>query len=106
MVPHLKSTTVLLGAAFFLVFCGAAMAEVRTLRDLLADGFEIKGTSFIAADVLQRAIDPSWQDGVLLTLQSGSQVAFCHGTLASTADAATFVELQCTVSIDAVPVSN
>lgn len=80
-----------------------AMAETTTLRSLLGEGFVVRGTNVISADVIQRAVNNAkWVDDYLMTLQRGNQIAFCHVALGATLDAATFVD-QATCSYSAEP---
>ena len=80
-----------------------ALAETRSFRDLLADGFEIRAADVVTQDVLQRSIDPSWRDGYLVTLQKEGQIAMCHFLLAATNDVTTLMDVLCTVSTSAAP---
>ena len=59
-------------------------APAQTMEQLLGEGFEIKGQSVIPLGVAQRIGDTTWQDGLLVTLQKGSVLAFCHYGLKST----------------------
>jgi hypothetical protein len=66
---------------------GSAIGAPLTLRQLLAEGFEVKSTSVIPADVVKRAMNnDAWIDDVMLTLQRGQQIAFCHLGLVATAN--------------------
>ena len=90
----------LLSAVAVAASVGPVLAETATMRQLMADGFEIKTATAVSRDELQRAFSPEWQDGFLVTLQNGGRLAMCHGTLAATGDAATFIDYPCTVSTD------
>ena len=80
-----------------------AMADTATLRTLLGQGFVVRGTDVISADVIQRAVNNAkWVDDYLMTLQRGSQIAFCHVALGATLDAASFVD-QATCSYSSEP---
>lgn len=80
-----------------------AMAETATLRSLLSEGFVVRSTNVISADVIQRAVNNAkWVDDYLMTLQRGNQIAFCHVALGATLDAATFVD-QATCSYSSEP---
>jgi len=80
-----------------------AMAETTTLRSLLGEGFVVRGTNVISADVIQRAVNNAkWVDDYLMTLQRGNQIAFCHVALGATLDAASFVD-QATCSYSSSP---
>mgnify|MGYP001602632262 CR=1 FL=1 len=82
---------------------GQAFAETASLRALLSDGYVIRSTNVINADVIQRAVNNAkWVDDYLMTLQRGNQIAFCHVALGATLDAATFVD-QATCSYSAEP---
>jgi hypothetical protein len=84
---------------------GPAVAETTTLRTLLSDGYVIRSTNVISADVIQRAVNNAkWVDDYLVTLQRGNQIAFCHVALGATLDAATFVD-QATCSYSSEPAS-
>jgi hypothetical protein len=86
-----------------LAVAGPAFAETARLRDLLDNGFQIRGTDVIAANVIQRAVNNSkWVDDYLMTLQRGNQLAFCHVALGATLDAASFVD-QATCSYSSSP---
>jgi hypothetical protein len=92
-----------LALAAALVVAGPALAETAKLRDLLDNGFQIRGTNVVAADVIQRAVNNSkWVDDYLMTLQRGNQIAFCHVALGATLDAASFVD-QATCSYSSSP---
>lgn len=80
-----------------------ALGETAKLRDLLGNGFQIRGTDVIAANIIQRAVNNSkWVDDYLMTLQRGNQIAFCHVALGATLDAASFVD-QATCSYSSSP---
>jgi hypothetical protein len=82
---------------------GPAAADTAKLRDLLNEGYVIRSTNVINADVIQRAVNNAkWVDDYLVTLQRGNQIAFCHVALGATLDAATFVD-QATCSYSSEP---
>jgi hypothetical protein len=86
-----------------LAVAGPAIGETAKLRDLLDNGFQIRGTDVIAANVIQRAVNSSkWVDDYLMTLQRGNQIAFCHVALGATLDAGSFVD-QATCSYSSSP---
>jgi hypothetical protein len=92
-----------LAVAAVLAVVGPAVAETAKLRDLLDNGFQIRGTDVITANVIQRAVNNSkWVDDYLMTLQRGNQIAFCHVALGATLDAASFVD-QATCSYSSSP---
>jgi hypothetical protein len=78
-----------------------ALAETRAMRDLLADGFDIKAADVVPQEFLQRSIDPTWRDGYLITLQKEGQIAICHSLLSATHDVTSLMEVLCTVSAKA-----
>ena len=88
------------GGLASIALASTAYADTASLRTLLNEGFEIKSSNVISADVIQRAVNNSkWVDDYLVTLQRGNQIAFCHVALDATVDAAMFVdEASCTYS--------
>jgi hypothetical protein len=50
----------------------------------LAGGFEIKSVVFMPEDMARRAGGSTWTDGVVITLQKGATLAFCHFTVKAT----------------------
>jgi hypothetical protein len=88
------------GGLASIALASAAYADTVSLRTLLNEGFEIKSSNVISADIIQRAVNNSkWVDDYLVTLQRGNQIGFCHVALDATVDAAAFVdEASCTYS--------
>ncbi len=70
------------GGLASIALASSAYADTASLRTLLNEGFEIKSSNVISADVIQRAVNNSkWVDDYLVTLQRGNQIAFCHVAL-------------------------
>jgi hypothetical protein len=62
----------------------AQQPESLTMRQALAGGFEIKSVTFMPEDMARRAGGSNWTDGVVITLQKGTMLAFCHFTVKAT----------------------
>ena len=70
-----------------------------SMRQLLRDGFQIRSENVIAEDISRRIGDQNWTDGLLVTLQKGTAIAFCHYTLKSTLNATELIDhLACNLS--------
>jgi hypothetical protein len=60
------------------------------IQELLDEGFEIKATQLVTADIVTRQLGTAAPDAVIVTLQKGSAIANCYYTLKS------FVKLRLT----------
>jgi hypothetical protein len=76
------------GYASFLIFVCMALAggpawaaETVSLRQLLADGYEIKDVAVIPAEIATRTSQQIQADGAVITLQNGAALAVCNYTL-------------------------
>jgi hypothetical protein len=105
----MKMTVPAAAAAVILSSLMATYAEARpiTLREALAMGFEVKSTTFIAATDINRVMGSTeWKDDVLLTLQRGSQLAFCHMLASSTANIEGDADvIECSYTVD-IPIED
>lgn len=84
----------------------AGEAHAAVVRDLLSQGFEVKSTVLIPQDVAQRGIGSDWKDDLMLVLQKGTQLAFCHGVLSLATNAGNFDDtVDCSVAAPTAPAS-
>ena len=76
---------------------GAFAAEQQpSLRKLLADGYEVKSTTVIPAEIAKRmAKNDTWTDDLMMILQKGGGLAICHFTLTTTVNPQGFLDLPC-----------
>jgi len=81
-----RSALPLLAASALLVATPlAAMADEGVkFGELLKRGYEVKTTNLLPEEVAKRVGGADWKDGVMLVLQKGDSVAFCHFTLRGT----------------------
>lgn len=88
-----------LGATLLAAAPGAQAASSAKMRDLLGQGFQVRAVSVISEAVARRMADNSkWADDLMITLQKGTQLAFCHAALGMTLTQGTaFLDGPCSV---------
>lgn len=75
---------------------GNALGGSVPLGDLLADGWQVVDTEVVSKDIAVRAMgNADWADDVLITLQKGAGLAFCHVTLLGTSTDPNLLTYDC-----------
>src|ERR1700710_2793312 len=103
----LSASAVLLSTSAVMLAAGAAKAEEQPMRQLLAHGYTIVGTAIVPSDFSQRAMgSEGWKDELLITLQRGDSVAFCHTLFAATVDNDAVLDVSCFVPAGLPPAAS
>jgi hypothetical protein len=92
--------TLIVGALLGAVALAAtsAMAEDKKLGELLDEGYTIQAVTTIDEDMAKRmAGSDSWKDDLMITMQRGSEVAFCHFVLGITTTGDGFKDGTCRI---------
>jgi hypothetical protein len=99
MMARILAAFLIGGALFGATSDASAEEALPKLRELLGQGYAIKELTVIPQEVVQRmAGDATWKDDLMVTLQRGSQVAFCHVVLSVTLTQGTgFLDTTCQV---------
>ena len=75
---------------------GSAFAENVAMGALLADGWQVVDTEVVSKEIVVRAMgNADWTDDVLITLQKGAGLAFCHVSLLGTVSDANLLTYNC-----------